>query len=132
MHHKILTLTFLAATLTLVGCQSGVTNIPVSRNSEMGQAIAKMDDAEQLYNKRVDAYRKAMMAYEATHGGDRRTIFYSYLSQPTEVLGPNVTVCNLQGAFNVDEHIDYKAKITYEDEAHLIVKDVEILEKVTR
>ncbi len=33
----------LATVLALAGCQSGVTNIPVSPNSETGQAIRKMD-----------------------------------------------------------------------------------------
>ncbi len=34
---------FLAGAFGLVGCQSGITNIPVSPDSETGQAIRRMD-----------------------------------------------------------------------------------------
>jgi hypothetical protein len=38
-----LTALSLVVALAVVGCQSGVTNNPVSRDSEMGQAIIRMD-----------------------------------------------------------------------------------------
>jgi hypothetical protein len=43
MRSRLFALLVFASTLGLAGCQSGVQNIPVSPNSETGQAIRRMD-----------------------------------------------------------------------------------------
>jgi hypothetical protein len=131
MNYKFFTLPFLAVLIS-TGCQSGQTNIPVSRDSEAGQAISKLDDTERQYNKNVVAYTKAMMDYEQAHGGTCGNIFFSSLSQPIKVVAPRVHICTLQGSSSGCGHQDYKVKVTYEDDACSIVNGVEVLEKMAQ
>ncbi len=72
------------------------------------------------------------MDYEAAHNGNGRTIFFSALRHPVEAVGPKVEIRNLQGAYKVGDYVDYRVRITYEDEAHLVVKQVEVLEKLAK
>jgi hypothetical protein len=129
MHYKLLTLVVLIA---LTGCQSHVTTIPVSRNSEMGRAMADMDAAQKQYQKNVALYRKAMMDYEKTHGGDCGNIFFSRLSQPIEVVGPRARIHDLQGSSRRCGYQDYRVKIAYADDKCFVVDSVEVLEKRTK
>jgi len=73
-----------------------------------------------------------MMDYEATHNGTGRNIYFSALRQPVEVIGPTVEIRDLQGAYKVGDYVDYKVRITYEDEAHSTVKQVDVLQKLTK
>jgi len=132
MRYKLIALSFLTTTLILSGCQSGVTNIPVSGDSETGHAINKFSDVEGQYQKNVAAYRKAMMDYEQAHRGKCGTIFFSSLSTPIQIVGPRVQIYKLQGSSNECGYEDYKVEITYEDGACRIVKQVEVLEKITQ
>jgi len=122
----------LAAVLALTGCHPGVTNIPVSRNSGMGQAIARMDATKKQYQQNVALYRKAMMNYEKAQGGKCGNILFSRLSQPIEVVGPRVRIHHLQGSSSGCGYQDYKVKIAYGDDEYFVVNGVEVLEKITK
>jgi hypothetical protein len=126
-----LILPFLTVTF-LTGCHSGSTNIYHSRNSEAGRAIAGMDEAQRQADERFTArrraFQKAMMDYEATHGGRRGIIKISDI-QRIEEVGPNVHIYRIQGVFSSNEHVAYKMKVTDDDDS--VVKSAEILEKLT-
>ena len=132
MHHKLIIFSFLVATFSLTGCQSGVSNIGHSRNSEMGQAISRLDETERQYNKNVAAYRQAMMDYEKAHGRDCGSIFFSSLSTPTQSPEPRVQICKLQGSSKECGYQDYKVRISFKDDACFTVKTVEILDRSTQ
>jgi hypothetical protein len=125
MHNNLLALALL---IVLTGCQSRTTTIPVSRNSEMGRAMADTDAAQKQYQKNVALHRKAMMDYEKVHGGDCGNIFFSRLSPPIEVVGPRVQIHDLQGSSRRCGYQDYRVKIAYTDEKYFVVDWVEVLE----
>jgi hypothetical protein len=88
----------------------------------------KLDEQER---KNVDAYRQAMMDYEKAHGGKCGSIVYSGMSAPYQFVGPHVEIIRLQGSSSKCGRLDYKVKITYEDNRR-IAKQVEVLEKITQ
>jgi hypothetical protein len=132
MQRKFIRLSFLAITLSLTGCQSGVSNVGVSRNSETGQAIASLDDAERQYQKNVEVYKQAMMDYEKAHGDSCGHIMFSSIVGPMEKPERRVQINKLQGSSRRCGYQNYKARITYEDDACRIVKTVEILERMAQ
>jgi hypothetical protein len=77
-------------------------------------------------------YSQAMMDYEKAHGGKCGSIIVSGLSAPIEDLEPRVVVCKIQGSSTDCGYMDYRARITYEDDSRRVVKKVEITEKVAR
>ncbi|HXI71106.1 MAG TPA: hypothetical protein VNN22_12190 [Verrucomicrobiae bacterium] len=131
MHHKFITVSFLAATLAMTGCQSGVTNIGVSRNSETGPAIANLDDAQRQYQKNVEVYKQAMMDYEKAHGDSCGYIMFSSIVGPLQTPEPRAHICKLQGMSRRCGYQNYQVRITYADDACRIVKTVEVLERMT-
>ena len=129
MDHKFIILSFLAATLALAGCQSGVTNVGVSRGSETGQAITSLNDTERQYQKNVAIYRQAMTDYEKAQGRNCGRIMFSSIVGPIETPQTRVQIYKLQGSSSNCGYQNYKAKIAYADDACHIVTTVEILER---
>jgi hypothetical protein len=116
--------------LALTGCQSNVNNIGVSRNSETGRAILSMDDAKREYQRSVEVYKKAMQDYETANGGNCGHILFSSIVGPLETPAPRVQICKLQGSSQGCGYQNYKVRVTYADDACMIVKTVEVLERM--
>jgi hypothetical protein len=132
MHHRLLTISSLALTLTLTGCHSGVTNIPVSRDSETGQAITSMDAAKRQYQKNVALYERAMTDYEKAHGDRCGHIMFSSIVGPTQIPEPRVRVYKLQGSSRKCGYQNYRATISYADDACHLAQAVEIVERMAQ
>ena len=131
MHSKFITILFLAAvTFTFTGCESGVTNIPHSRNSEARQAIASLDATQRQYQKNVELYEQAMTDYEKAHGDSCGHIMFSSIVGPMQTPEPRVQICRLQGSSSKCGYQNYRASISYADDACFVVKTVEILERM--
>ncbi len=130
-HHKFILLSFCAAAVVITGCQSGVTKIGVSRNSEAGQAIASLDDAERQFQKNVEFYKRAMRDYEKAHGDNCGHIMFSNIVGPLQASDePRGKIYRLQGSSRRCGYQNYRARISYSDDACRIVKSVEILERM--
>jgi hypothetical protein len=82
--------------------------------------------------KNEDAYRQAMMDYEKAHGGKCGSISFYGMSGPFQVVESRVEILKLQGTSSECGKLDYKVKITYKDDNRSVVKQVEVLEKITQ
>ena len=74
---------------------------------------------------------RAVEDYEEAHGGNCKFLSISRLSEPIQAIDPHILVHTLQLCSTNCGYQDYKVKITYEDDTYRIVKQLEILEKVT-
>jgi hypothetical protein len=88
----------------------------------------KLDDQEQKNN---EAYVKAMMDYEKSHGNKCGPISLYGMSAPYQFVEPHVETIMLQGTSTNCGKLDYRVKIIYGDNLG-IVKQVEVLEKITQ
>ena len=88
----------------------------------------KLDEQEQ---KEKAAYAQAMTDYEQAHGGQCGPISYYGQSGPLQVVAPHTRICKLLGVSSKCGHLDYQAKITYEDSRCQVVKQIEIIAKLT-
>lgn len=130
MHQKFVQLAILAGLLALTGCQSGVTNIGHSPNSEARRAIASLDATKRQYQKNVELYEQVMTDYEKAHGDSCGHIMFSSIVGPMQKPEPHVEICKLQGSSSRCGYLNYKVRVTYADDADFVVKTVEILERM--
>jgi hypothetical protein len=117
----------LIATLALVGCQSGVTNIPVSPNSELGRQMLEMD-AKGRAVQNAPVFSKAMLDFEATHGGKCTDVTFDRLREPGKKVSRYVSLYLMEGLSQTCGRLIYYARITFDDSANTVVSRVEILE----
>jgi hypothetical protein len=119
---------FLLTALTLVGCQSGVTNIPVSPNSEFGRQILEMD-AKGRAVQNAPFFSEAMLDFEAAHGGNCTNIAFNWLQEPGQKVSRYVCLYMMEGESPTCGKRIYRARITFDDLPHTVAKRVEILER---
>ena len=115
--------------LVFAGCQSGINNVAVSRNSEMGRAIAEMDERQKHYSHNVPIYRRAMEDYEKAQGNKCGTIDFVGVSEPLQIVEPHVFIHHLEGRSTGCGYKTYKVKITCANNSSWKAKKVEILER---
>ena len=80
------------------------------------------------FERNVSMYREAMMNYEKVHGGKRGPIS-PVLMETQGDLSAVAQILNLQGISSEGQKLSYKIKVTYGDRTHLVVNQVDILEK---
>ena len=85
-------------------------------------------ETQECRNK--EAYCQAMMDYEHSHGGKCGIISLYGMSGPILKSAPDAEICSLQGSSSVCGKLNYKVRITYTDQRHDEVKEVEILQKL--
>jgi hypothetical protein len=87
----------------------------------------KLDEQRHKMNK---AFIQGMEDYEKAHGGQCGAITYYGIGR-IKTVEPNVWLCDLKGKSSECGILDYRARITFTDKTHNLVKGVEILEKIT-
>ena len=119
--------TFLLLTaLTLVGCQSGVANIPVSPDSEMGKQMLELDTKGRAVQN-TPLFSKAMLDYETAHGGNCTNITFDRLQEPGQKISRYVRLYMMEGVSPTFGRKLYCTRITFDDSANTVAKRAEIL-----
>src|SRR6266404_6012060 len=113
--------------LVFAGCQSGVNDVAVSRKSDMGRAIAEMDEIQKHYSHNVPIYRRAMEDYEKVQGSECGYITFIGASEPLEKVEPYVFIHLMEGRSKGCGYKTYKVKITYAKNSSWKAKEIEIL-----
>lgn len=116
----------LLATLALVGCQSGGTNIPVSPNSDLGRQMLELD-AKGRAVQNAPVFSKSLQDYEMAHGGNCTNMAFDRLQEPGERISPYTRFYAIEGVSPTCGRRLYHARITFRDSANTVVKRVEIL-----
>jgi hypothetical protein len=124
---KIRGLLLLSATLAFVGCQSGVTNIPISPGSELGKQMLEMD-AKGRAVQNAPVFSKALQDYEVTHGGNCTNVAFDHLLEPGEKISRYERKYAMEGVSPICGSRIYAARITFDDAANTVANKVEILE----
>jgi hypothetical protein len=123
---KIRSLLLLSATLAFVGCQSGVTNIPVSPDSELGKQMLEMD-AKGRAVQNAPVFSKALQDYEVTHGENCTNAVFDRLQEPGQKISRYARLYVMEGVSPTCGRRIYHTLITFEDSANTVVQRVEIL-----
>jgi hypothetical protein len=120
----------LLSVVAFFGCQSGVTRIPVSPQSEMGKMMREMDAVEEQSAKNWRLYDNALKKYEAAQGRTCKSFECARRCEPIEVVGSRTQIGTLEGGSHKCGWHDYRVRVMYEDDAYRIVKEVEVLERM--
>jgi len=123
-------LAFLLLTMILVGCRSGVTNISVSPNSDLGRQMLELDATGRAVQN-APFYSKVMQDFEATHGGSCTNVVFDRLQEPGKAVSPYVSLYTIEGVSQTCGRLVYHTRITFEDSARTVAAHVEILDKVS-
>jgi hypothetical protein len=126
MRHYSFTLLLLAV-LILVGCQSGVTNIPVSPNSDLGRQMLELDATGRAVQN-APLFSKAMLDFEAAHGGKCTDVTFDRLQEPGKKISRYVRLYLMEGLSPTCGRLIYYARITFDDSANTVVNREEIIE----
>jgi hypothetical protein len=118
---------FLSLTaLSLVGCQSGVTNIPVSPNSELGKQMLEIDAKGRAFQNAAN-FSKAIQDFETTHGGNCTNTIFDHLQEPGFKISRHARLYTMTGNSPTCGSRVYCARITFDDSANTLAKQVEII-----
>lgn len=118
---------FLSLTaLSLAGCQSGVTNIPVSPDSELGKQMVEMDAQGRAFQN-APKFSKAMQDFEAAHGGNCTDVVFDNLQEPGQRISPFVRLYMMEGKSPTCGSKLYCARLIFDDSANTVVKKMQIL-----
>jgi hypothetical protein len=121
----------LLAVLTLAGCQSGVTNIPVSPNSDLGKQMLELDAVGRAVQN-APYFTKAMQDFEATHGGSCTNVAFDRLQEPGKTISRYVSLYTMEGVSPICGRLIYHTRITFDDLPHTVAAQVEIIERVSK
>jgi hypothetical protein len=122
--------TALLLTVILCGCRSGITNIPVSPNSDLGRQMLEMDATGRAVQN-APLFSKVMQDFEATHGGSCTNVVFDRLQEPGKTVSQFVSLYTMEGASPTCGRLVYHTRITFEDAPRTVAARVEILEKVS-
>jgi hypothetical protein len=126
MGWKIRSLLLLSATLTFVGCQSGVTNIPVSPNSELGKQMLELDAKGRAFQN-APSFSQAMIDFEMARAGNCTNVVFDHLQEPGLKINRYTRLYTMTGKSLTCGNRLYCAKITFDDSANTVAKQVEII-----
>lgn len=79
-----------------------------------------------------NAFSQAMTKYEKAHGGKCGSISYAGLGGPFQVVDSRVQIFKLFGTSSECGALIYKIKVTCGDDGQNIIKQVEVLGKITQ
>ena len=120
---------FLLTSLILVGCRTGITNIAVSPDSEMGRKMLEMDAKARAFQN-APMFSKALRDYGTEHGGTCADIVFDRLREPGGKISRYVGLYMMEGVSPACGRHMYHARITFDDLPHTVAKRVEILERI--
>src|SRR6266487_3458760 len=86
----------LLAVLPLAGCQSGITNIPVSPNSPEGKELLELDAIGRAVQN-APLYSKAIQGLETSQGGKCADVVFDSLQEPGQKISRYVRLYMMQG-----------------------------------
>lgn len=112
--------------LPLAGCQSGVTNIPVSPDSELGKQMLEMD-AKGRAVQNTPGYSKAIQDFETSHDGKCADVVFDSLQEPGQRISRYVRLYMMEGKSPTCGNKLYCVRLTFDDLANTVVKRTEVL-----
>jgi len=116
----------LLAILPLAGCQSGVTNIPVSPDSEMGKQMLELDAKGRAFQN-APSYSKAIQDFEVSQGGKCADVVFDSLQEPGQRISRYVRLYMMEGKSPTCGGKLYCVRLTFDDSANTVAKRIEIL-----
>ena len=116
----------LLAILPLAGCQSGVKNIPVSPDSELGKQMLEMD-AKGRAVQNAPNYSKAIQDFEISQGGKCADVVFDSLQEPGQRISRYVRLYMMEGKSPTCGNKLYCVRLTFDDSANTVAKRIEIL-----
>ena len=125
MRYHQFTLLLLAA-FVLVSCQSGVTNIPVSPDSDLGRQMLELDAKGRAVQNAAN-FSEALQDYEATHGGSCTNVVFDRLQEPGEKVSRYVRLYTMEGVSPTCGRRIYHTLITFDDSANTVARRIEVL-----
>jgi len=116
----------LLTVLPLAGCQSGVTNIPVSPDSELGKQMLELD-AKGRAVQNAQSYSKAIQNFEVSQGGKCADVVFDSLQEPGQRISRYVRLYMMEGKSPTCGNKLYCVRLTFDDSANTVAKRIEIL-----
>lgn len=116
----------LLTALSLAGCQSGVTNIPVSPNSELGKQMLELD-AKGRAVQNAPNYSKAIQDFETANGGKCIDIVFENLQEPGQRISRYVRLYMMEGKSPTCGGKLYCVRLTFDDSANTVAKRIEVI-----
>jgi hypothetical protein len=116
----------LLTALSLAGCQSGVTNIPVSPNSELGKQMLELD-AKGRAVQNTPSFSQAMVDFEMEHGRNCTNTVFDHLQEPGFKTSRYVRLYTMAGKSPTCGKRLYCVRIAFDDSANTVAKQVEIV-----